>query len=107
AHPDSGIGPCQWTSGVLMAQGRRHGALLLLEHRRHRLDRGLRLAGGGFVDVGVDARVDESADRGGQRLVEHALTVVLLRTDHVEPEIHTHEPNTFRTTTFARRVTRR
>jgi len=80
------------TAGLAHASGRpvsswqgRHGPLLALEHRRYHLDRGLRLAGGRLVDVGVDTRVDELANRGGQRLVEHALAVVLLRADHVEP----------------------
>ena len=35
------------------------------------------------------------------------LAVVLVGADDVEAEVHAHTPNTFRTTTFARRVTRR
>ena len=90
-----------------MAQGRRHAALVALEHLGHRLDGRLRVADGVLVGLGVDARGNESAQRLGQRTIERTLTLVLLRTDDVESEIHAHEPNTFRTTAFARRVTRR
>jgi len=90
-----------------MTQCRRRGTLLAFERRGDGFNRRLRLAGGRFVDVGVDAGTNEFAYRGGQRLVEQALTLVLRRTDHIEPEVHAHSPKTFRTTVFARRVTRR
>jgi hypothetical protein len=90
-----------------MTQGRRHAALVALEHLGRRLDGRLCVADGVRVGLGVDARGDELAERLGQRAVERVLTLVLLRTDDVESEIHAHEPNTFRTTAFARRVTRR
>jgi len=107
AQPDSGIRPCQRAPGALMTQGRRHAALVALEHLGRRLDGRLCVADGVRVGLGVDARGDELAERLGQRAVERVLTLVLLRTDDVESEIHAHEPNTFRTTAFARRVTRR
>jgi len=90
-----------------MAQRRRHGALLTLEHRGDRLDGRLCVANGVLVDLGVDARTDEFAQRLSQRAVERTLALILLSSDDVEPEVHAHEPNTFLTTAFARRVTRR
>ena len=81
-----------------------HRSLQLL---RHRLDRRLRLANRLFVFARPNAGLDKTPHGLGQRRVERLQPVVFGSTDRLECEIHAQDPKTFRTTVFARRVTRR
>lgn len=88
--PDSGIGPCQWSPGGLVAQRGRGSALLTLERGGHRFDGRLRIANGFLVDRGPDACVDQPAERIGQRPVQGPLALIFVGTDQIETEVHAH-----------------